>query len=408
MFMVSETVSSKLKVVLISNEFPPIMSSGAAQMRDLAEEFSRAGYDVTVLTSVYGETPSSYVDEVLGIKIIRFSALPTKGVGYFRRTINEILAPRLMLRNIKRSSLNNVKWHGVIWYSPTIFLGPVAKHLKSNSGCQSYLIVRDLFPDWAVDMGLMGRGLPYKILKFFERQQYSAANIIGVQAEGNLPYFSNWASFKGKKIEVLNNWLSNKSKAETSIIIERTELKGRRIFVYAGNMGIAQGLAILFSAIIALNYRKDIGFLFVGRGSEMDRFKKLTASLSLSNVVFFDHIGSNEIPALYQQCHIGMLSLDLRHKTHNIPGKFLSYMISGLPVIAVVNPGNDLFGMITKADVGRVVTDEDTESLVKKIIELIEMNEFEIQGIRARCKTLSDHLFKPEIAVKQITKALGI
>lgn len=408
MMMVRETGPRKLRVVLISNEFPPVMSSGAVQMLDLAAEFSIQGYDVTVLTSVYGETPSSYVDDVLGITVIRFSALPTKGVGYFRRTINEMLAPIFMLRDIKKSYLSGIKWHGVVWYSPTIFLGPVAKYLKSNSGCQSYLIVRDLFPDWAVDMGLMGRGLPYKILKFFERQQYSAANIIGVQADGNVPYFSNWASLKGKKIEVLHNWLSNKKIAESSIIINQTALKGRRIFVYAGNMGIAQGLDTLFSAVIELKDCDDIGFVFVGRGSEMDRFKKLAFSLCLSNVLFFDHIASDEVPALYQQCDVGMLSLDLRHKTHNIPGKFLSYMNSGLPVLAVVNPGNDLFGLISESDVGRVVIDDDTRSLVNKIIELFEMDELKSQEMSARCKTLSDRLFKSEIAVKQIASALGI
>ena len=85
-----------------------------------------------------------------------------------------------------------------------------------------------------------------------------------------------------------------------------------------------------------------MGFLFVGRGSDAQTLRTEARALGLTNVVFFDEIDPDEIPGLYAQCDIGLVSLDRRHKTHNIPGKFLSYMRSGLPVLASVNPGNDI------------------------------------------------------------------
>ncbi|WP_211160137.1 hypothetical protein [Aromatoleum aromaticum] len=57
---------------------------------------------------------------------------------------------------------------------------------------------------------------------------------------------------------------------------------------------------------------------------------------------------------MYAQCHVGVVALDRRHKTHNIPGKFLTYMQSGLPVLANINPGNDLVDLIDSEQVGRI------------------------------------------------------
>ena len=76
----------------------------------------------------------------------------------------------------------------------------------------------------------------------------------------------------------------------------------------------------------SLYSRRDIGFLFVGRGSDARRLRTVAKARGLDNVVFHDEIDSSEIPGLYSQCHVGIVALDPRHKTHNLPGKLLSYM----------------------------------------------------------------------------------
>ncbi len=396
-----------MKIAIISNEFPPLMSSGAVQVRDLAREFSYAGHDVTVITGTHGLEEVYAVEQHAEYRVIRFPAFRTKGVGYFKRTINEILTPLKMLRGIKKSPIVNTKWDGVVWYSPTIFLGPIAQYLKKASRCRGYLIVRDIFPDWAVDMGLISKGLPYRVLKLFENYQYSVADVIGVQAKGNLTYFSKWDMKRNTKVEVLNNWLSHAGSKPSSISIKDTSLAGRKIFIYAGNMGVAQGIEILFQLALSLKSRKDVGFLFVGRGSEMDRFRLDSTFSSLDNVLFFDQINADEIPLLYKQCHVGMLSLDVRHKTHNIPGKFLSYIASGLPVLASVNPGNDLVALINTSGTGRVVSDVDLIPFVDAAHELADLiDSDEINSMSRNCIALSDELFRPNLAVKQIVAAL--
>jgi glycosyltransferase involved in cell wall biosynthesis len=312
-----------------------------------------------------------------------------------------------MLNGIKKSPIAKTKWDGVVWYSPTIFLGPVVRYLTKVSKCRGYLIVRDIFPDWAVDMGLISKGLPYRVLKLFENYQYSIADVIGVQAKGNLPYFSKWNMKRNTKVEVLNNWLAHTGAKPSSITVKDTSLAGRKIFIYAGNMGVAQGIEILFQLALYLKEQKGIGFLFVGRGSEMERFRRDATLRSLDNVLFFDQIDADEIPSLYKQCHVGMLSLDIKHKTHNIPGKFLSYIASGLPVLASVNPGNDLIDLITRSCTGRVICDADVISLVAAANELVHLIDSDgVSATRKSCLALSEELFRPASAVSQIVAAL--
>ena len=393
-----------MKIAIISNEFPPLMSSGSVQVRDLAEEFANKGHDVTVITATFGLKDKYLIEKFMNFEVARFPALETKEVNYFKRTINEILTPLLMLRGIKKSILANSEWDGVIWYSPTIFLGPVANYLKQNSNCPGYLILRDIFPDWAVDMGLIRKGIPYKILKLFEKKQYSVADIIGVQAHGNLSYFDSISNNRHTKIEVLNNWLAHTGSKKSSLQIADSKLSGRKIFIYAGNMGVAQGIDMLFKLPLLFRDRQDIGFVFVGRGSEMEKYKMHPDYQNLENIIFHNQIDADEIPSLYDQCHIGMLSLDIRHKTHNIPGKFLSYIASGLPVLASVNPQNDLISLIESSNTGKVISNGSINSFLDKANALIDsLDEFDIS---LNCKKLSKDLFQPSSAVNQIKESI--
>src|SRR5690606_21905519 len=130
----------------------------------------------------------------------------------------------------------------------------------------------------------------------------------------------------GRTLEVLPNWLGNPGRAPCPIRIGDTALAGRKIIVYAGNMGVAQNMDIVIDLAERLSQRNDLGFVLVGRGSQVEGLKREARTRSPGNVLFFDEIDPDEIPGLYSQCHVGIVSLDPRHKSHNIPGKFLTYM----------------------------------------------------------------------------------
>ena len=393
-----------MRIALIADTFPPLRTSGAVQLRDLSREFVRQGHSMTVmLPSADLSTPWS-LEDFDGVQVMRLRAPKTKDINYVSRTINEFLMPFAMLSSLRKSTLAHERWDGVIWYSPSIFHGPLANALKKTSGCKAYLIVRDIFPEWAADIGLMSRGLPYKFFKAVTSYQYSLADVIGIQTQGNQAYFTNRSN---SRIEVLHNWLADTPNVGCSIDIAGGKLAGRTVFVYAGNMGVAQGMGVLLELAERLRSRTDVGFLFVGRGSDASRLRTDADNRGLDNVAFHDEIDPTEIPGLYAQAHIGIVALDPRHKTHNIPGKFLSYMQAGLPVLACINPRNDLERMIRREAVGRVCTDQSLDNLQRLALELVGEVGAGNSAVTDRCKALYAKLFSPETAVSKIVAALN-
>lgn len=395
-----------MHIALIADVFPPLRSSGAIQLRDLSLELASQGHKPVVIIPDPELLQPWLIEDFSGVEVLRLKAPRSKDIGYVRRTFGEFMMPFVMLHNFRKSPFAHTIWDGVVWYSPTIFLGPIVNVLKKASTCRSYLIIRDIFPEWALDMGLLRRGFPYYFFKAIERYQYSVADVIGVQTQGNVSYFDTWVSKPKRRVEVLQNWLAFAPLHDCSISLADGPLAGRTIFVYAGNMGVAQGMGILLDLAELLRSRLEIGFLFVGRGSNAQFLRADAKARGLDNVVFHDEVEPSEIPGLYAQCHAGIVVLDPRHKTHNIPGKFLSYMQAGLPVLASINFGNDLVNIIESENVGRVSTDHSASRLCYLAEELVDEMALD-DNISARCAALSVKLFSPDTAVKQITAAIA-
>lgn len=399
-------MAQPMKIALIADTFPPLRTSGAVQLRDLSREFARQGHQLTMLLPSAELAGRWQLETLDGVRILRLRAPRTKDIGYLRRTISEFLMPFSMLRNLRKSPLALEQWDAVVWYAPSIFHGPLASSLKRSSKCKGYLIIRDIFPEWAVDMGLMGRGLPYRFFAAMARYQYSIADIVGVQTPGNLSYFDHWSQRAGRRVEVLQNWLADAPVSRCSIKLADTTLAGRKVFVYAGNMGIAQGMAIMLDLAEQLRARADVGFLFVGRGSDAKTLAVDAAARGLDNVLFHDEIHPDEIPGLYAQCSVGLVALDPRHKSHNIPGKFLTYMQSGLPVLANINAGNDLANIIRQEQVGFVCENNSLDTLQQFAITLLQALDSQ-EPFKERCRALYARLFSPGTAVSQIVAALN-
>jgi len=370
-------------------------------MRDLAQELLRLGHEPIMIVPTEGDRITETID---GVQLYRLPAPKIIDTGNIRRGLSEVLLPFFMLYGLRRSNFPSRELDAVIWYSPTIFFGPVVHFLKRMSGCPAYLILRDIFPEWALDLGIIKKGPIYYMFKLVSIYQYSVANIIGVQSSSNLGYLKKWSMFPGRKLEVLNNWLSSANEKRTKISLVDTALKGRKVFVYIGNMGVAQGMDVLIDLAESLKDRQDIGFLFVGRGSEVENLKKYSSGKNLTNILFYDEIASEEIPSLLRICHVGLISLDPRHKTHNIPGKFLTYMQAALPVLAKVNAGTDLVNIIQDNRVGYVYTDneiDDFRSLAEDIVD----NKVNFQSMSVQARSLSYRMFSSNRAAKQITSS---
>ena len=390
-----------MRLLLVTDTYPPARISGALQMRDLAQALAAQGHRPLVLTPALDGVER--LESEGDVQVLRVRAPRTKDVPYWRRTLAELVLPWILLRGLRRSALRDDHWDGVVWYSPTIFLGPLARAVKRQYACRGYLIVRDLFPDWAVDAGVMRKGaLPYRFFKWIERFQYRQADVIGVQTPSNAALVANDAP-AGTRIEVLHNWLSAPARPAPDACPPLGVLDGRINFVYAGNMGVAQDMDGFVTLAKRMRDRDDVGFVFVGRGSEAVRLKD--EAKGQPNLLVMDEIDPSVLPALLAKCHVGIVALHPAHGTHNIPGKLLTYLHAGLPVLARVNPNNDLVALVEGEEVGLVVPGDNPALLHAHAIRLVD--EIGLRSAMARAGIdLAARMFSPESAVDQLVRAL--
>ena len=395
-----------MKVLLLSDTYPPRRTSGAVLLQHLAKSLVSNGVKVTVAVPAEELSGGFDLQQEEGVQVLRVATWRTKDVGYLKRTFAEVSLSSLLCKGLTKSGLGISDWGAVLWYSPTIFLGPLARKVARRSNCPAYLILRDIFPDWAVDVGLLSRGPVYRFFKYFERLQYQAATRIGIQSTANFAYFDLYGAAIKDKVELLENWLGAPKPAALPTVL--ADLKHRQDFVvvYTGNMGVAQGLQPIFAAIAALPACKRIRFLFIGRGSEKKQLMAFCSQRQLSNVTFHDEISPDEVHEVLCHCDLGLVALDTRHHTHNVPGKFVAYLQAGLPVLAKVNPGNDLEYLINETNVGEVYTQEDSKTLVNSILHLRD-NPDRLKVMSRQALELFRSRYQVGIAADRILAAIG-
>jgi glycosyltransferase involved in cell wall biosynthesis len=394
-----------LRILILVDCYYPSPKSGAKLVHDLGVELHRRGNQVFVLT------PSELVPESFttsmedNLLIARAKAGKIKSANRTLRALQEIQLSTNLWRRAKGFLYEN-RCDLILFYSPSIFFGPLVTKLKSLWGCPAYLILRDIFPEWAVDAGILRKGLIYSFFRRMETLQYQSADLIAVQSPGNLEYFDRAFPRKGFRLRVLYNWtpLYEPELPRTSW---RTKagLEKKFLFVYGGNIGVAQDMDNLLRLAAGLAQREDINFLLVGSGSEVARLKNSIAAQGLHNIHVLPAVSQNEYLSMISECDAGLISLDARLKTHNIPGKLLSYLYWGLPVLASVNPGNDLFDLLNRNRAGFCFANGDHENLMTAAQRLADKPDLRSDmGWNAR--RLLEQTFSVELAADQILEHL--
>ena len=174
-------------------------------MHDLALELAELGHDITVLTAGENQRKDCIVEQVEGITVLRIRSGKREGVSLAIRAWNELLLSYHFWRRGKEEIIRR-GCDLVVWYSPSIFFSGLIKKLKTHYRIPSYLILRDIFPQWAVDTGVMKKGPVFSFFRMKELQQYRQADIIAVQSPANLEYFNERGWNQKYKLEVLFNW----------------------------------------------------------------------------------------------------------------------------------------------------------------------------------------------------------
>ncbi|MBI4830195.1 MAG: glycosyltransferase family 4 protein [Candidatus Lindowbacteria bacterium] len=318
------------------------------------------------------------------------------------RAINEIRLSGIIW-NAARHYFETNPCDLVIYYSPTIFWSQLVRKLKSLTGCGSYLILRDLFPQWALDAGLLTRyGLAYWFFRFHEVRLYRTADVIGVQSPANLEYFTG-SSLNGRyNLEVLFNWTNVANRPSTPPKLRiRLGLLGKIIFVYGGNLGVAQDIDNILRLAANMSEEKDVVFLLLGEGSEFDRIKLEIERRAMMNVVMHPAVPTDEYLDIVAECDVGLITLRRDLKTQNFPGKLLSYMELQKPVLASINPGNDLSAIIRSHNAGLVCINGEDEVFHRHALTLARDHNLRLHMGMNAYKLLQEK-FDVSTAVRQI------
>ncbi len=359
-----------MRILLLAQYYFPNPKSSGKQVHDLAVQFRSLGHDVIVCTPEPAINARSEVSVEDGIVVFRVRAGRIQGVGKWRRAINEIQLSTILWR-VGNAFFRQNPCQLIVFYSPTIFFGSLVGRLKTLYGCPAYLILRDIFPQWAVDAGILRKGLIYQYFRRKEFAQYQESDVIGVQSPANLDYFDKNPIGTKTKVEVLYNWGSPPDSPIRNLgFREKWGLRGKIVFFYGGNIGIAQDIDNIVRLAENVQHDERVYFLLVGEGSEVPRLRALITSKCLRNITIKDSVSQEEYLCMVGEFDVGLISLDRNLKTHNFPGKLSSYLFHGIPVLASINPGNDLKNVLEDNCAGMVSLNGDDGSLELQALKL--------------------------------------
>jgi len=374
-----------MNIIYISNAFPRKGESSTIYT-DLAEALASKGHNIVVVATeekCKGIKKTEFFDE-RGLRVLRVKIGNLYNVNIFEKTLTTLFMKQDIIRAI-RTHLKDCKFDLILFESPPVTMSSVVKEALKMFGCPSYLMLKDIFPQNAVDIGMMKQGgfiNNYFVAK--EKEIYSVATKIGCMSQANKDYLiKHNPELNSEKIDIFPN---------TKKIYERATSKGTNIVrrklgisddkvvaVYGGNMGKPQGIDSLIEMMLQYKTNTSICFVLVGRGTEKSAIKKAVSDNKLENVLVIDNLPRDEYELLMSECDIGLIFLDKRFTIPNFPSRVLSYFEYSLPVFAATDKNNDFGDMIINAKAGFWAYSGDLDSMKLNFDKLLNSKELRLE-----------------------------
>lgn len=289
---------------------------------------------------------------ILGVKTLNLqktSALE-KGIG-------QVLIEGQYRRSICRY-FGKEKFDLILYSTPPITFSHVIKYLqKHNPSAQTYLLLKDIFPQNAVDIGLIKKtgikGIVYNFFRNKEKQLYRLSDHIGCMSPANVEYIlKNNPELSDEKVEIAPNsiQLVKRPITDKDVIRKKYNLPvDRPILIYGGNLGKPQGVPFLIDCLKANAERRDCHFLVIGNGTEYYKLKQWYCETKPQAVTLMNRLPKDEYDGLVASCDIGLIFLDHRFSIPNYPSRLLSYLENKMPIIAATDQNSDT-GRIAEAN----------------------------------------------------------
>jgi colanic acid biosynthesis glycosyl transferase WcaI len=350
-----------MNILLISDSYPPEIRSASKLMQELAHGLEGHGHRVTVVTCYPGYNlteaqkrihyPVSSSED--GIRVVRVRTLQHHKVGFVFRGIAQLALPMLFHRAIRKYVHERID--AVIVYSPPLTLAKVGWKVKKRSHSIYILNVQDIFPQNAIDLGIMKNRLVIRFFERLEKRMYRKADSIVVHSHGNREYLTGKKHLPEKKVHVVYNWIDVSQYdrvTPTGRFRKQYALQNKLVFLFGGVIGPSQCLEVIIRVAEKLKDYPDICFLLVGDGTEKPKLIDMADSLGLKNISFKPFVAMNDYPELVKEADVGLVCLSPENRTPVVPGKILAYMASKIPVAAFLNRESDGHGIISDAGCG--------------------------------------------------------
>ena len=393
-----------MKICLIVDDYMPHSIKVAAKMmHELACEFISQGHEVTVITPSPELTQKIEVSMLDGVTVCRFKSGEIKNVGKVKRAINETLLSYYAWKSFS-SYLQENKHDIIVYYSPSIFWGGLVYKLKKIWDVPSYLILRDLFPQWAIDQKLIREGsMIEKYFRFFEKRNYNAADTIGLMSKNNLEWFKKNVT-TDTNLEVFFNWAANMPVESQNNYKKSLGIEDKVVYFYGGNIGHAQDMMNIVRLAKSMSSHEKAHFVLVGAGDEVDLVKNAIEKENIANMTLLPSVTQDEFKQMLAEFDVGLFTLHKDHSTHNFPGKLLGYMVQSLPILGSINEGNDLKEVVENYEAGLITINGDDEILLANAIKFLDEDYRKQIGENAQKLLVST--FSVEAAASQILEKM--
>ncbi len=390
-----------MKILFVLLELPPENKDGG-MYGNLAEQFQQNGHDVTIIAPDV-EHVQTFCETERGLRVIRVASKETQGVtSMYQKGVALATLPYFFKKGYKKY-LSGEKFDWIVMPTPPITLSGFVKYVKKRTGAKFYLILRDIHPQSVWSIGLLHNRIEYCFLDRKARTGYKTADLIGCMSQGNIDFIRS--QYTGKKMGegvLLYNWVIEPPQTEIDTTVRsRVGMEGKFVALFGGNLGKGQRIENI--AYLAQHYLClfEIVFLIIAKGVEKDRLQTMAKEQKLTNIWFMDFMPQKDYLNLTRSVDLGLVSINENYQVPTCPSKAVSYMAAGVPVLAMINPGNDYGQIIEDCGAGFWTVGSDKVRIVELFDKLYSDGE-----LRKRMSKAGRVFYEKNCTVKAAYKTM--
>ena len=363
------------KILFLALAYPKIPNSSNLYT-DLMEEFRNQGHEVFVVAPAVNEKETGLIIEE-GIHVIRVKTFPLLNVNPIQKGMANVLLPYQYKKAIKKYFKSD-SLDLIIMPTPPISLVAVANWLKKKYKSKLYLILRDIFPQNAVDLGMIKKeGLLCNFFRKKEQFLYKVADKIGCMSPGNIDYvIKHNSDVNPNKLHLLPNWQKEIPQFSEDKVALRKKygFDDNFVIIFGGNIGLPQKLENILAVAEWFQPEDKVLFFIVGQGTEKSKIEKLIKDKRIQNVVIKNSLPREDYQNIISVANCGLISLHENFTIPNIPSKSLSYFNAKIPVLAAIDTNTD-YGIIIQDEIkAGVWAPSNQPNLIKEKIDLLRSN----------------------------------